>query len=139
MQAFDSNILAYAAGLRQADADERKVAFATQFVREILSRNDVVVAAQALAELHNMLRRKGGHSSAEARQVVREYAATAHVVPTDTEVLSAAFNLAAAHHLQTYDAIILAAAARAGCDILYSEDMQDGFEWSGVMVVNPFA
>ena len=57
---------------------------------------------------------------------------------TDEAVLAEAFALAERHGLQTYDAIILAAAAQGGCDILYSEDMQHGFEWNGVMVVNPF-
>ena len=33
----------------------------------------------------------------------------------------------------------LAAAAEAGCRLLLSEDLQDGFTWSGVTVVNPFA
>ena len=60
-------------------------------------------------------------------------------MPTDAAVMTEAFNLAEKHGLQTYDAIILAAAAKGGCDMLYSEDMQHGFEWNGVLVVNPFA
>ena len=138
MQAFDTNVLAYATGLRQVDADEPKVEFAAQFVREVLADGDVAVPAQVLAELHNLLRRKGRHSPVDAAQVVLEYATAAYIIPTDAEVLRAAFDLTNAHGLQTYDAIILAAAARAGCDLLYSEDMQNGFEWGGVLVVNPF-
>ena len=71
--------------------------------------------------------------------MVAEYADFAMTVPTDALVLAEAFELAEKHGLQTYDAIILAASAQGGCDILYSEDMQHGFEWNGVMVVNPFA
>ena len=33
----------------------------------------------------------------------------------------------------------MAAAGEAGCRLLLSEDLQDGFTWSGVTVVNPFA
>jgi predicted nucleic acid-binding protein len=36
------------------------------------------------------------------------------------------------------DAIILAAAVEARCDLLLSEDLQDGFAWRGVVVTNPF-
>jgi hypothetical protein len=40
-------------------------------------------------------------------------------------------DLVAHHHLATRGAIILAAAAEAGCDLLLSEDMQDGLAWGG--------
>ena len=71
--------------------------------------------------------------------MVSEYADLATTIPTDSLILIEAFDLAEKHQLQTYDAIILAAAAQGGCDVLYSEDMQHGFEWNGVLVVNPFA
>ncbi len=78
-------------------------------------------------------------TSVEASEIVDDYAFDAVVVPTDETVLAAAFGLAAAHNLQTYDAIILATAAQAECEVLYSEDMQHGFEWNGVTIINPFA
>ena len=139
MHSFDTNILAYACGLRRVAADEPKIDFAARFVPAILAEGGVVIAAQVLAELHNLLRRKGLRSPAEAAELAFAFASPAQIVPTDTEVLRAAFDLTAAHGLQTYDAIILAAAARAGCDLLFSEDMQDGFEWGGVRVIDPFA
>ena len=50
----------------------------------------------------------------------------------------AAMDLAADHQLGLWDALILSAAADAGCRLLLSEDLQDGFTWSGVTVTNPF-
>jgi predicted nucleic acid-binding protein len=41
--------------------------------------------------------------------------------------------------LRIWDAVILAAAASAGCRLLLSEDMQEGFTWNGVTVTNPFS
>ena len=32
----------------------------------------------------------------------------------------------------------MAAAASAGCRLLLSEDLHDGFTWNGVTVINPF-
>ena len=37
-----------------------------------------------------------------------------------------------------YDSLIVAAAAQAGCNILYSEDMQHGQLVAGLRIVNPF-
>ena len=50
-----------------------------------------------------------------------------------------AARLAAAHHLPIYDATIIAAAIEAGCDMLWSEDLQDGRCFGGLTVRNPFA
>jgi len=41
--------------------------------------------------------------------------------------------------LRIWDAIVLATAAEAGCQMLLTEDLQAGFTWGGVTVVNPFA
>jgi predicted nucleic acid-binding protein len=137
--AFDTNVLAYAEGLRLVDADEAKVVSANLLIEPILAEGAMVLPAQVQAELHNLLRRKAGHSASSAAIIVARYAKVATFVPTDPAVLAEAFELAEKHNLQTYDAIILAAAAQGGCDVLYSEDMQHGFEWNGVLVVNPFA
>jgi len=37
-----------------------------------------------------------------------------------------------------YDSLILAAAIKGGCKILYTEDLQDGREVRGVTITNPF-
>jgi predicted nucleic acid-binding protein len=53
-------------------------------------------------------------------------------------MLSAA-DLATDHQLSIWDSVILSAAAEAGCRLLLSEDLHDGFTWKGVTVTNPFA
>jgi predicted nucleic acid-binding protein len=50
----------------------------------------------------------------------------------------AAVSLARDHGLALYDALIVAAAIEAGCDTLYSEDMQHGRTFGGLAIVNPF-
>ncbi len=61
------------------------------------------------------------------------------MVETSAKVMIAAVDLASQHRMNIWDAVILASAADAGCRLLLSEDMQDGFTWTGVTVVNPFA
>ena len=48
-------------------------------------------------------------------------------------------NVLAQQRLRIWDAIMLAAASFAECRLLLSEDLQDGFTWNGVTVVNPFS
>lgn len=59
------------------------------------------------------------------------------MTPATRDVLNDAFDLATQHKLAVWDAVTLAAAARADCDYLLSEDMQDRFSWRGVTVANP--
>jgi predicted nucleic acid-binding protein len=58
----------------------------------------------------------------------------------DISVLTheAAIALARDHSLSFYDALIVASAIEAGCDILYTEDMQHGRNIGGLAIVNPF-
>jgi predicted nucleic acid-binding protein len=132
--AIDSNVLAYAEGLNDVGR--------AQVAREVIGRiavNAIVVPVQVLGELFNVLRRKGGLSAEQASAVVLGTSDSFELAETTAEVLVQAMDLAVSHHLSIWDAIILCAAASAGCRVLLSEDMQDGFTWSGVTVVNPFA
>ena len=46
--------------------------------------------------------------------------------------------LARRHRLSVYDGAILAAAEQAGCDVLYTEDLQHGARIAGVEIRNPY-
>ncbi len=51
----------------------------------------------------------------------------------------AAIDLSRYNKLAFYDGLIIAAAVRAGCNVLYSEDLQDGREMESLTIRNPFA
>ncbi|MHB0697065.1 PIN domain-containing protein [Roseomonas mucosa] len=131
--ALDTNVLAYAEGI---NGPERKQA-ALQVIQD-LAGEEVILPIQATAELFTVLTRKGRWPAAQARAAVRQWMDSYAVVDTTTAVLAEAMELAVAHHLASWDAVILAAAAQGDCRLLLSEDMQDGFAWRGVTVRNPF-
>jgi predicted nucleic acid-binding protein len=60
-------------------------------------------------------------------------------VPADTAVLTRTRAIHGEHGLSWWDAQIVAAARMAGCHRLLTDDLQDGQEIDGVVVVNPFA
>ena len=99
----------------------------------------IVVPVQVLGELFNVLRRKAHRTADDAAAIVRVWQDMFNVVPTTETVLAHALDAATAHGLAIWDAIILAAASEGGCRALLSEDMHDGFTWSGVTIVDPFA
>lgn len=131
--ALDTNVLAYAEGV---NGPEHRQA-ALQVVRE-LAGDEVILPIQVVAELFTVLTRKARWPAAQARAAARQWIGSYTVVDTTAAVLADAMELAVAHHLASWDAVILAAAAQAECRLLLSEDMQDGFVWRGVTVRNPF-
>ena len=97
----------------------------------------LITSTQALAELHYLLVRIHRLSPADATAAIRSWIATTLVVGVDPEAFAAAAQISAEHKLQIYDAVIIAS-VKDHADVLLSEDMQDGFTWNGVRVVNPF-
>jgi len=132
--ALDTNVLAYAEGLN--DAGKRDAAL--DLVRR-LPREMVVLPVQVLGELFNVLTRRAGRSRPDAREAILTWHDTFPLVETSREVMLTATDLATDHRLGVWDAVILSAAAKANCRLLLSGDLQDGFTWAGVTVVNPFA
>lgn len=132
--AFDTNILAYAEGIN--GIEKRDVVL--ELVRN-LPQEAAVVPVQVLGELFNVLTRKAGRSRDEAREALLGWRDTFPVVETAPEVMLAAADLATDHHFSIWDSVILSVSSQAGCRLLLSEDLQDGFTWGGVTVASPFA
>lgn len=132
--ALDTNVLAYAEGVN--GSEKRDVVL--ELVRN-LPQESSIIPVQVLGELFNVLTRKAGRTRAEAREALLGWRDTFPIVETAPEVMLAAADLATDHRLGIWDAVILSVASQAGCRLLLSEDLQDGFTWGGVTVVDPFA
>jgi len=132
--ALDTNVLVYAEGVN--DAAKRDTAL--NLVRR-LPQATTLIPVQALGELFNVLTRKAGMSRGEARERLLGWHDAFPVVQTTPAAMLAATDISADHQLGIWDALVLSISAQAGCRLLLSEDMQEGFTWGGVTVTNPFA
>jgi predicted nucleic acid-binding protein len=131
--ALDTNIVVYASGLD----DEQRQARALALIEAIPAEN-LVLPVQVLGECYGVLTRKG-MARLLARRTILRWQEAFEVADTTAAVLRQATSLSADHQLRIWDAIVLATAADAGCQMLLTEDLRDGFAWAGVTVVNPFA
>lgn len=132
--ALDTNILVYAEGLNGEDRKQQAHAALASFAAD-----DLVLPAQALAELFTVLTRKARWPAPKARAAALAWHDACLVADTTAAVLLEAMDLATLHQHSLWDAIMLATAAQAGCRVLLSEDMQSGFLWRGVEIRNAFA
>lgn len=131
--ALDTNLLVY---LDSSTHDPRREEVSSLLRR--IPADQIVVPVQVLAEYVRVLVYKQGYPLEEARQLLLVWIETYATVKTSAEIVLAAADLSADHRIAHWDAIVLASAASAGCRLLLSEDMHDGFNWAGLTVVDPF-
>lgn len=132
--ALDTNILAYAEGVNGSAMKRTALGLV-----EKLPAGAALLPVQTLGELFNLLVRKAGRAPAKARMAILSWKDAFPLIETSAEVMLAAADLATDHQLSIWDSVILSAAAEAGCRLLLSEDLQEGFTWKGVTVTNPFS
>ena len=126
---FDTNVLIYIASGDPAKADSAEA---------ILERGGAI-SVQVLNELADVARRKMRMSWRETHEFLSLLRGLLTVHSLGIETHETGLALAERYNLSIYDATIAAAALHAGCDTLWSEDMQDGMALGeGLRIVNPF-
>lgn len=126
---LDSNILVYA-----FTADPRAAP-----AQALLERGGGV-SVQGLNEFANVARGKLGMTWEEVRDALADIRTLCPtILPMDLETHTEALRLAERYGYAIFDALMIAAALRAGSDTLWSDDMQDGMVIDGrLRIANPF-
>ena len=125
---FDTNVLVYAA---TSDPTKERAA-------ACLGRGGMA-SVQVLNEFVHVARRKLRHDWPLIELALEQFRlALEAIVPITMSTHASAVLLARDESLSFFDALIVAAAIEAGCDTLYSEDMQHGRTIGDLAIVNPF-
>jgi predicted nucleic acid-binding protein len=132
---IDTNLWVYQLDKREPEKSRR----VGEWLREIANKHDIVLSTQVLIELRSVLTRKlkPPMPHEETRLALNALAAF-EVLPTDTSLVHDAHELAHSEQLSWFDALIVEAAIRSGCEQLFSEDLSHGRKFGGLTVVNPF-
>jgi predicted nucleic acid-binding protein len=126
---FDSNIVVYSV----SHGDPR-----SEIARALLLAGGHI-SIQVLNEFVNVSRRKLGRSWPEIHAILNALRISCERVwPITDETHRVALVTAQRYGFSIYDAMIVASAILAGCDTLYSEDMQDGQQIGTLTIRNPF-
>ncbi len=131
---LDSNVLVYAFGTKKGSIPDPRTEIAERTVIE-----GGAISIQVLNEFAQVCSRKVRLGWDEIRgrlETIKELCGPA--VPITLDLHEAAVALSSRFGFCIYDSLILAAAKRAGCKTVYSEDMQHGQVVDGVRIVNPF-
>ncbi len=134
MTAFlDTNVAVYA---HDHGSGDKQATAATLIAARA---DDLVVSSQVLAEFYWVTTRR--LNPPLPHPAAREAAAQLGALPTvssDATLVLSAIDLAATADLAMWDAMIVVAARRAGCDEILTEDLSHGQVIDGIRIVNPF-
>ena len=133
MEFLDTNVLIYAASGIPADAKKSELA------RTIVKRTGIAISVQVLQEFYNAARhpRKLAFTHEEAAAYCEKWKRFTVLEPT-IALFDDALALVKRYQISYYDAAILAAARMLKCSVVLSEDLNDGQDYHGVRVSNPF-
>ena len=134
LEFLDTNVLVYSYDI----ADLGKQEIARNLVRKALA-GDIVTSAQVLGEfavtlLHKVVPRV---ETVELAAIL-DALGPIPIVATDADMVRRAVEVQGRYGLHFYDSMIIAAAERAGCERIWSEDLNSGQKYFGISVHNPF-
>ena len=131
---LDTNILVYAYDI----SDPAKQRIAQDLVRKAVA-GGLVTSTQVFAEFAaTLLHKLGPAPSSQDVIALLDALAPIRLIPPDHEIVRRAVEAKSAYGLHFYDGMIVAAAERAGCERIWSEDFNPGQKYFGIAVVNPF-
>lgn len=134
MSAFlDTNVVVYA--FDRADPEKQAAAIS------ILEGGDrLVVSTQVLLETWWVLTRRLAEPLPEDQaSSVIDTLTELPVVNTDPELVKRAIRTSRRSEVAIWDAMIIEAARSAGCHRVLSEDLQDGRDYDGLVIEDPFS
>jgi len=125
---LDTNVLVY-----KVEGEARKSAIA-----ESLLALAPCISVQNLNEFVSVATRKLQLDWDDIHVALDHFCEACEILPVTEKVHDRALEIAERHKIAMYDALVVASAELAGCDVLYTEDMNHGPRVGGVEVRNPF-
>ena len=130
---IDTNVLVYA---EASDAPDKQQA-AVALLKQLYETGTGVLSTQVLQEYCNVAIKKLKLPVAHIRAQLDMYEQF-EVVQITPAIIRAGLDLNQTRSVGFYDALIIASAQTAGCNVLFSEDLNTGEVVAGVQLLNPF-
>jgi len=130
---FDTNILLYL----YSDADPDKQKRARELYREHALSGAILISTQVIQEFYAAATRKLAIPRPTVRELTEALFELPLVIVNPTHIHSA-MDHELRYQISFWDSLILAAAEAGGAEVLYTENLNDGQQYGGILVRNPF-
>ena len=133
MKFIDTNVWVYA--LTEQDHAKKKIA--AELISKTYLEDTICVNAQVLKEFANFAFKRTKKSAVEINAMLKKMASYSFV-PDTKELVMQAVILKERYDVGFYDSLMLSAANKAKCDVIYTEDLNSGQKYGTVTAINPF-
>ena len=131
---IDTNVFIYLFD----ETDERKRKSAEHLIHQALVNGNGCISYQVVQEAINVLIKGLNVSSDNVREILEHVLLPLLQVYPSQAIYHRSLDLHARYGFSYYDSLIIAAAIDAGCENLYTEDLQHGQRIEGLSIRNPF-
>ena len=129
---LDTNLIVYL--YSETEINKRDIAY------KCLNSNDCIISTQILNEASNVWTKKYKLRAETVKKYLKNVEKVCdELIIIQNKTIYKALDLNALYGFSYYDCLMLASALESGCDIIFTEDMNDGQEIDGKLkIVNPF-
>jgi predicted nucleic acid-binding protein len=129
---FDTNVLIYQMDKKSSTKREK----CRSLVRRAANDGDAVISTQVLQEFYVVATNKLHLAPVVSKSIMHTFE-NMEVVTIGKDLINEAIDASLQYKLSFWDALVLVAAESARCEVLYSEDFNDGQIMRNVKVLNP--
>lgn len=130
---IDTNLIVYTLDKSNVDKQER----ARNIIRKIVNVHQPVISTQVIKEFYVVAINKMKADPIIVKNILHNFR-NMEIVTNDLELIEQAIDISVISQISFWDSLIIAAAEKANCEYIFSEDLNPGQTYRGVLVVNPF-
>ena len=130
---IDTNLFVYT--LDKNDVSKRGKA--RNVIKRIVEDHQPVISTQVIKEFYVVATTKLKADPIVVKNIIHNFH-NMEVIQNDLELIEQAIDISVLSQLSFWDSLIIAAAEKANCEVVFSEDLNSGQTYRGVIVKNPF-
>jgi len=130
---IDTNLIVYTLDKSNVYKQER----ARNIIRKIVDVHQLVISTQVIKELYVVAINKMKADPIIVKNILHNFR-NMEIVTNDLELIEQAIDISVISQISFWDSLIIAAAEKANCEYIFSEDLNPGQTYRGVLVINPF-
>ena len=130
---IDTNLIVYTLDKSNVYKQER----ARNIIRKIVDVHQLVISTQVIKEFYVVAINKMKADPIIVKNILHNFR-NMEIVTNDLELIEQAIDISVISQISFWDSLIIAAAEKANCEYIFSEDLNPGQTYRGVLVVNPF-
>jgi len=130
---LDTNILVYSLDKKEDEKHHK----ARAILKDLVEHHQPVLSTQVIKEFYVVSTKKLKVDPLIVKNIIHNFQHM-EIVNNDIALIEQAIDISLLFQLSFWDSLIVAAAEKANCELIYSEDLNHGQSYRGVLVQNPF-